>query len=183
MFAILPPGMQREPTLLLLAFLLGSVILLPLALLKKGFRTPVRVCFGGIGFLCLAGLMVFSLFPPVARVERLYHKGHDQFYWGGRLHSKVPEERREAATALAALLKSSKSDVRVLVIQYLGECGPEEREIALPALMAFAKDEQESEYLRWKAEYAMGIMFFQQVVGDPGTEAEREPYQKMDTSR
>ena len=33
--------------------------------------------------------------------------------------------------------------------------------------------------LRWKAENAIGIMFFQQVVGDLGTEVDRELYQKV----
>jgi hypothetical protein len=179
MFALLPPEMQNDPPLLLVALLLSAIVGLSLALTKKRLPTVVRVCFGGIGCVSLVILIVFCLFPPVARVERLYHQGHDQFYWGRRLHSKVPEERREAATALAALLKSSKSNVRVLVIQDLGECGPQECEIALEALLAFAKDEQESESLRWEAEYAIGIMFFHHVVGDIGTDDERESYQKM----
>src|SRR5213596_147703 len=130
MFAILPPEMQREPTWLLIGLLVGAFVCLPLALAKKGFSKVVRVSLGGIGCVSLVILTLFCLFPSVARVERLYHQGHDQFYWGSRLHSAVPSERQEAANSLATLLKSSKSKVRILVIQDLGECGPAEREIA-----------------------------------------------------
>lgn len=126
-----------------------------------------------------AAALLFMLLPGVARVERLYYEGRSQFYWGDRLHSAVPEERREAATTLAALLKSSGSDARALVIQALGTCGPAEREIALNALLSFAKDENETEHMRGRAEYAVGIMFFRHVVGDSGTEGDREPYQKI----
>src|SRR5207248_10256315 len=104
--------------------------------------------------------------------------GHDQHYWGNRVDSTVAAERREAATALASLLKSSRSRVRVLVIEDLGECKPGGREIALGALVAFARDEAEDERLRWKAEYGIGIMFFQHVFGDIGLEVDREAYGK-----
>lgn len=171
--------MQREPTWLLIGLLVGVFICLPLAIVKKGFGKVVRISLAGIGCALLVILTLFCLFPAVARVERLYHQGHDQFFWGSRLHSTAPSERQEAANALATLLRSSKSKVRLLVIQDLGECGPTEREIALNALLAFAKDEQEDDFLRWKAEYAIGIMFFQHVVGDIGSEVDREPYQKM----
>ena len=179
MFAILPPEMQREPTWLLIGLLVGVLVCLPLAIAKKGASKAIRVFLGGIGCVSLVILTLFCLFPSVARVERLYHQGHDQFYWSSRLHSAVPSERQEAANALATLLKSSKSKMRILVIQGLGDCGSAEREIALNALLSFVKDEQEDEFLRWKAEYAIGIMFFQHVVGDIGTEIDREPYQKM----
>jgi hypothetical protein len=179
MVAILPPELQHVPTLLLIALLLGSFVLLLVALAMRRLWVSVRVCLGGIGLLSLAMLVLLSLFPSVARVERLYYQGHDQFYWGQRLHSRDPQERREAATALAALLKSSKSKVRILVIQDLGECEPEERQIALDALLAFAKDEKESKRMRWDAEYAIGTMFFQHVVGGLHTELDREPYQKI----
>jgi hypothetical protein len=162
MLAILPDN--RAETVLLFAALLLAFAFLRLAF-KKRFRPWIRGCFAGVGFVSLAIAMLLTLFPPVARIERLNYQGHDQFFWGARLHSKVPEGRQEAANALAALLKSSKSRVRVLVIQDLGECRPEEREIALEALLEFAKDEQESESLRWHAEYAIGIMFFKHVVG------------------
>src|SRR5262245_66579851 len=82
MFAILPPDLHPEPTFLLVALLLGSLVLLPLVLTQKGHRAPLRVCFGGIGFVSLSILTVSCLSPSVARVERLYHQGHDQFYWG-----------------------------------------------------------------------------------------------------
>ncbi len=178
-FAILPPEMRGsgEPTLLCVVFVLGVVVCLPLAFAKD--RLPAFVRLGGIICVCIVLLLIGLFLPSVARVERLYHNGHDQFYWGSRLLSKVPDERREAATALAALLKSSKSNVRVLVLQDLGECLPTEQEIALDALLAFAKDEQESEHMRWNAQYALGIMFFQHVVGELGLETDREPYEKI----
>lgn len=176
MFAILPSELLSEPTLLLLG--LFFLFLVFVSLLKKHWPTLVRISLAGVGLASLTILLRFGLFPVVERVERLYYRGHDQFYWGNRLGSNNPEERQEAAKALAALLKSTRSNVRLLVIQDLGECWPEEREIALKALVSFAKDEQESDFLRWKAEYAIGIMFFSHVLGDLGTEVEREPYQK-----
>jgi hypothetical protein len=178
LFAILPFEILREQALVLIALLLASLICLALALVKK-FSRSLRAGVGGVGAVSLVMVTYFCLVPPVARVERLYHQGHDQFYWNGLLHSPVPERRLEAVTALAALLKSSKSNVRVLVIQGLGECGPDERQIALDALVALAKDEQESQHLRWKAEYAIGLMFYRHVAADTGTEVDREPYGKM----
>src|SRR4051794_26504648 len=94
MFALLPPEMQREPTLLLFALLVVAFVCFSLALVQKNFPRFIRVCFVSIGCISSVILMVFCLFPSVARVERLYHQGHDQFYWGGRSHSPVPKERR-----------------------------------------------------------------------------------------
>ena len=179
LFAILPPEMRHWPPLLWVLLLAATVFCLSMAFAKKSCSPFWRVCLGAIGSVLALALLLVCLSPSVARVERLYYQGHDQFYWDLQLHSSVPSDRREAAMALAAMLRSSKSDVRGLVIQELGDCATEEREIALSALLALCKDDQESEYLRWKAEYAIGIMFFQHVVGDIGSEVERERYQKI----
>ncbi len=166
-------------TVLFVGFAATSLVCGCVAFARRWFPKLVRIPFGVIGGVALACVLAMCLFPSVARIERLYYKGHDQFYWGNRLQSEVPEERQEAATALAALLTSSKSTVRQLVIQDLGDCRPEEREIALNALLAFARDENENEFMRQRAEYAIGLMFFHHVVGNECSALDREPYQKM----
>jgi hypothetical protein len=175
MLGMLPPSPYRGA--LEWFVLLGLLVIGCFWQRSRSWERVTRRSFEALAVLLGVALFLLML-PNVARVERLYYEGQDQFYWGKRLHSAVPEERREAAVALA-LLKSGRSDVRILVIQELGECSPAERGIALDALLAFAKDENETEFMRWQAEYAIGVMFFQHVVGDLGTEEDREPYQKM----
>jgi hypothetical protein len=161
------------------ALALCALVCLPLAFAKKWLPKVGREFLAVVASVSLVILMVFCLNPPVARVERLHCRGRDHFTWGARLRSPVPQERQEAARALAALLNSSKSTMRLLVLQYLGDCRPEERDIALAALLALARDEGEDEFLRSKAEYALGVMFFQHVAGDLGPWSDREPYQKL----
>lgn len=145
LFALLPPddrGWEFLNLFLLAALLLGGVLALALGLAMKRWPAPLRLALG-VASVVQLGLLLYFLMPSVARVPRYYSAGHDQFYWAGRAHSTVPEERREAATALASLLQSDKQGARTWAIQYLGDCEPTERDIAPDALLAVARTEGE----------------------------------------
>jgi hypothetical protein len=154
-----------EPTVLLLGLLLSSFVFLTLAFGKNRFRRWARFAYGGAGFLAIAIVVVFCLFPPIARIERLYYEGHDQFYWSIQLHSENPAIHRRAAMALATLLDSSQSRVRLLVLQDLAECSSKEHDIALKALLERATDGSENEFIRLQAGYAYSKMLSNYVFG------------------
>ena len=49
-----------------------------------------------------------ALFPPVARVNRAYYEGKDQFEWLAQLKEQDPEKQQEAIDAMCVILQEGK---------------------------------------------------------------------------
>ena len=102
-------------------------------------------------------MLLNCLTPSIARVNRVYYKGQDQFYWAARFDSNDPAIWSEAASALEIMLKKSRGGVRIWMIQEF-ELNPKKATSALSTLQEVADDEQEEEWIRDHARNASRLI-------------------------